>query len=121
MLAILLTGILAGPANANWQYTKWGMTPDQVIAASRGEMKKCDATCSKQRTDTETALTYAKYRSGEFSFTAFAFFGNSSNRLEYVELRLDEASKAYRLLAELKSKYGEPTSQSNTQLSTMGS
>ncbi|KYH01493.1 hypothetical protein SE91_25860 [Bradyrhizobium sp. DOA1] len=70
-LTILPTGILAGPANAHGQYTKWVMTPDQVVSASHGEMKKRDETCDKQGTDTETALSYVKYHTGEFSFTAF--------------------------------------------------
>ena len=33
-------------------------------------------------------------------------------------LRLDDPGKAYQLIAALKSKYGEPTSQNRTQLST---
>ncbi len=27
-------------ANADWQYTKWGMTPDQVIEASTGQAER---------------------------------------------------------------------------------
>lgn len=69
----------------------------------------------------ETALTHGPYRSGEFSFKAFAFFGNAAKKLEYVQLDLNDPSLAYKLLGELKSKYGEPTSQSNSQLSTIAS
>lgn len=30
--------LLASPALADWQYTRWGMTPEQVVAASRGKV-----------------------------------------------------------------------------------
>ena len=33
LLALL---VLAGPARAHWEYTRWGMTPEQVVQASRG-------------------------------------------------------------------------------------
>src|SRR4051812_26763659 len=29
----------ASPALAGWEYTKWGMTPKQVVAASKGKAK----------------------------------------------------------------------------------
>ena len=37
MLTICLAAILAAPAaRADWEYTRWGMTPEEVVAASRG-------------------------------------------------------------------------------------
>jgi hypothetical protein len=120
-IAAIAAALFSTPTYANWQYTKWSMTPEQVIASSAGKMHRCDATCDKQKTDTETALTYGPYRSGEFSFKAFTFFGNAAKKLEYVQLDLNDPSLAYKLLGELKSKYGEPTSQSNSQLSTIAS
>jgi hypothetical protein len=37
ILATALLGLgLASPAEANWEYTTWGMTPAQVVAASHG-------------------------------------------------------------------------------------
>ena len=32
----LLAALVSGPARADWQYTKWGMTPEQLVAASGG-------------------------------------------------------------------------------------
>ncbi len=37
LLAALLA--LAGPALAHWEYTRWGMTPEQVVQASRGAVR----------------------------------------------------------------------------------
>jgi hypothetical protein len=36
VLAALMTLAVAAPARADWQYTKWGMTRDEVTAASGG-------------------------------------------------------------------------------------
>lgn len=86
--SLAIAGLLAAsaPAAADWQYAKWGMTVDQLVAASKGQMKKCGAACTKQTTDSETALLYAPYTSGEFEFTAFAFFNNQTHKLTFVSL-----------------------------------
>jgi hypothetical protein len=119
--ALALVGLLvvATPAGADWQYAKWGMTVDQVAAASKGQMKRCGAACEKEKTDSDTALLYTPYSSGEFEFTAFAYFNNQTRKLSFMSLRLDDPSKGYQLIGALKGKYGEPSSQSRTAISTM--
>jgi hypothetical protein len=118
---IALTGLLivATPAAADWQYAKWGMTADQLTAASKGQMKRCGAACEKQKTDAETALLYAPYTSGDLDFTAFAFFNNQTHKLSFVSLRLDDPSKSNQLVGALRAKYGEPVNKSNTQLMSL--
>ncbi len=37
VLAALMTLAVAAPAHADWQWTKWGMTPEEVTAASGGK------------------------------------------------------------------------------------
>jgi hypothetical protein len=118
IFALIAIACSSSHALADWQYAKWGMTAPQLEAASKGRMKPCGAACDKQHTNSETALLYTPYQSGEFQFTAFAFFNNNTKKLSYMVLRLDNQEKAYQLIAALKSKYGEPTSQSRTQLST---
>ena len=39
LTAIVLLVLLASEARANWEYTKWGMTPNQVVRASRGSVE----------------------------------------------------------------------------------
>ena len=38
-MLLVFTIALSGIAKADWQYTKWGMTPEQVVAASGGKAK----------------------------------------------------------------------------------
>jgi hypothetical protein len=35
---VLATALWPGVAGANWQYTKWGMTPEQVQSAAKGKL-----------------------------------------------------------------------------------
>ena len=37
IVAVLLFSLDTVPAEAGWQYAQWGMSPEQVIAASNGE------------------------------------------------------------------------------------
>lgn len=117
-IAIAATVLLAltSPAASDWQYTKWGMTSDQVIAASKGQMKRCSAVCDKQRTASTTALLYGPYQSGDLPFTAFAFFDNQTKKLTSMSLRLDDPSRGPSLIGALRAKYGEPVSEDRTQV-----
>ncbi len=79
-------------------------------------MKTCSAVCDKHWTKTETALLYAPYQSGEFPFTAFAFFDNQTKKLTFVSLRLDDPSKGNQLIGALKAKYGEPATSTRSRI-----
>lgn len=37
--ALALLAATAAPAAADWQYTRWGMSPEEVVAASRGAVQ----------------------------------------------------------------------------------
>jgi hypothetical protein len=39
LAAIAIFVVLAPHARADWEYTKWGMTPEQVAGASKGAVK----------------------------------------------------------------------------------
>ena len=40
VLAVALVfGVLVPQAHADWEYTKWGMTPEQVVRASKGSVR----------------------------------------------------------------------------------
>jgi hypothetical protein len=106
-------------AYADWQYTRWGMTVEQVSAASKGQLRSCNAVCDKQVTNGEIARLYGPYRSGEFQFTAFAMFDKSTNKLAYMNLKLENSLQGNALIGALRTKYGEPANQTNTQLMTM--
>ena len=83
----LAASVLAGsvvPACADWQYTQWGMTPDQVTAASSAAAqpnpdRKLDADGGLK-----AALT-APYQGAAIPFTAVFLF-DAQNRLQVVNL-----------------------------------
>jgi hypothetical protein len=110
-LALLVTSGSSGTANADWQYANWGMTPDQVIAVSKGQMRVCDTMCKDKSTKTSTAKAYGNYQAGEFVFEAYALFDNANNKLSRVSLKLDNPASGFLLLGSLKAKYGEPITQ----------
>lgn len=117
VVAIFLAGV---PARADWQYTRWGMSEDQAIAASNGRLARCSHQICKGKTaDTSVAKLFGDYRSGEFNFTAFLYFDKQSNRLSWVELKLLQPDLASNLIGALRGKYGQPASEDRSAISTL--
>ena len=86
-LALLCCG--AGASKADWEYTKWGMTPAEVATAAKNLTKQS----SDLHPDSDGNVTklVAPYQSGKFSFEAqFGF--NAANRLSSVTLVLNDKS-----------------------------
>jgi hypothetical protein len=94
----LLTALLlmaAAPANADWQFTKWGMSKKQVIRASGNlATPSADGTLSMP------------YTAGKFTFSV-EFDFDSGSKLDTVFLKLRSGTN-YSLLDALKEKYGQP-------------
>lgn len=109
-IAALLCVVVASAAKADWQYTKWGMSLDEVIAASKGQMERCDGACAKLSTDAEFAGATGPYQSGPFDFKAVAYFDKKTGKLSSMLLYLKDVDQAFRLQDELKAKYGRPAS-----------
>lgn len=86
-IALALACLGASAAQADWEYTKWGMTPQQVASAA----KKLTKASSDLHPDSDGNVTklIAPYRSGKFSFEAqFGF--NAADRLSSVTLVLKD-------------------------------
>src|SRR5687768_8936635 len=82
---------LTHPTNAvaDWQYTRWGMTVDEVVKASKGQLKPCDAQlCSGQelRGTKDEVRLIGNYASGQYSFKAYFYFNKDSKKLSIVSL-----------------------------------
>lgn len=59
-------------ASADWQYTKWGMSADQVLRAAKGALQPCTpAACRGRNTEQDEPKLYGAYSSGSFQFNAF--------------------------------------------------
>jgi hypothetical protein len=93
-------------ANADWQYTNWEMTPDQVIAASGGKSVRDDTPSSGKGPNRR--LLKGDYTSGQFHFRVEFYFNENTNRLSLVQLQLLDPGLGYTLEQSLISKYGKP-------------
>lgn len=110
LLSVLILLSATGSASSDWQYTKWGMSPQQVVAASSGKAKPYPGghkigTSPNGQPVYETH--FAAYRSGPFGFRAsFAFAENKG--LIVVALTADSPSDCGDIKNSLLSKYGRP-------------
>jgi hypothetical protein len=90
-IALALVCCGASAANADWEYTRWGMTPEQVAGAAQNRTKKS----SDLHPDSDGNVTklVAPYKSGKFSFEAqFGF--DAVDRLSSVTLVLKDKAAA---------------------------
>lgn len=102
----LLIGFTVTPAYADWQYTKWGMSPEQVIKATGG---KAEANNDEGRNNPQAkALLQTPYATERFDFLAVFMFNRKSNRLQYVSLELTEPARCGEAIEQLKDRYGSP-------------
>jgi hypothetical protein len=106
--------VLCQSARADWDYTRWGMTADQVLSASKGKLRKCSPTvCRAHATTTSAAQLYGEFADGTFTFTIFAFFEHWSGRLSSVELWLWDVDQTAAVVKAMLTKYGEPERNSS--------
>lgn len=100
--ALVLT---TASASADWQYTKWGMTTEEVITASGSQASK-----PKKPNTVEDGhivhLLSAPYSTDRFKFKADFWFGRKTRELEMVKLDLMNLDQCPSLIGELKSIYG---------------
>src|SRR5580698_5600469 len=88
-IALALVCCGASAAKADWEYTKWGMTPQQVVSAAKNRTRKS----SDLHPDSDGNVTklVAPFQSGKFSFEAqFGF--DAADRLSSVTLVLNDKS-----------------------------
>ena len=66
-------------AFADWQYTKWGMTVDEVIDASGGKATKIDD--SGRDSEDQKTMATAPFIAGDFVFEANFMFSRNDQKL----------------------------------------
>jgi len=87
LLGVAAAGILlTQPAFANWKYTSWGMTPEQVAAASKGTVKVGSGEAGDRMDGYDVGDT-GQYVSGNYQFDATFYF--QRNGLALVHLTLN--------------------------------
>ena len=107
---------LACPASADWQYTKWGMTVDEVIKASSGKATRIDD--SRRDSEMQKTMATAPFVAGEFVFQADFMFGRKDQKLHTVKLKLKQGN-GHSLCAALENRYGKPISKSKTEVTEL--
>lgn len=107
IIAVLATWV-AEPAQADWQYTKWGMTPDQVVAASKGTAELGSGEMSAQG-DAKKGAT-GRYAAGDYQFSVNFWFNGTG--LSAVSLSLRNDAQCLALQRDLLAKYGDPVERS---------
>jgi hypothetical protein len=101
-------------ASANWQYTQWGMSPEQVVAASRGSahLEQDNGALLPYLSASDKALLLAKgqIQIDNFNFIVGFYFDVNRRTLNSVFLTLPKCatSDAGRLKELLNAKYGDP-------------
>lgn len=80
-LAVLLT---ASPALANWEYTHWGMTPEQVAAASSGNVKVLPKSERRDAGEHSAIAATGSFKIGGKSLPVGFQFNAITNGLECV-------------------------------------
>jgi hypothetical protein len=103
--ALVLT---ASPAAAHWEFTRWGMTERQVVAASRGSLRALPR--QERRAVPAARMEYrvgGEFRSGELRLRVVLAFDQRNGGLVCVSARGD-ALLAGVLRARLERSFGRP-------------
>jgi hypothetical protein len=110
-LAALALG--STPARADWQWTHWGMTPQQVIAASNGQAH------AVQGSDTQRVFKMDWRAAGSIeeagaTFELGFYFDPATDGLKVVRYNLNDPSPCPALKEKLVRELGEPRDESRT-------
>jgi hypothetical protein len=112
MKCVLLTAALIGlstQAHADWEYAHWGMTPEQVIAASNGAAKMLPR--EQQRSNDAIKMTtkvQAVYSDGPLKFEVMFSF-DPENHLAGVGYETRDPNQSETLKNWVTKRYGPPT------------
>lgn len=109
--ALLAGSVVSMSASTNWQFTKWGMTDKQVLAASKGAAVTLSEEQSAEHSSadrTAIAKLSMPYSTGSYKFTAF--FNFKKEKLAFVTLDLDEGNP-HEVIGALRGRYGKPVNE----------
>ncbi len=107
---------LSTSARADWQWTKWGMSPEELVSASAGKARLATEEETKQKSPgprggppRQAMLATATHTAGELQFHVFFLFAPATRRLECVRLRPLNLKLEDTLRDQLITVYGKPT------------
>ncbi len=111
----------SGPAGADWQYTRWGMGADEIIAASNGKAAKpsTERLAKATKDSLGELVAVAEHKAGDFAFSV-SFYGRGG-RLAAVQLRPGSTeTDPGLLLDQLRLTYGQPVKDETSRGSPCG-
>jgi hypothetical protein len=109
---ILLNFCSPSLAMAHWAYTQWGMTPEQVVAASAGTAKLLPAAGRTRNEDDHWELSVeGTYRDGPLNLSVGFMFDTQSGGLKCVMYNATGADVTL-LRDTLIGRYGKPVNES---------
>lgn len=109
---LLSLGFSMLPASANWQFTRWGMTPAEVAAASKGSVIESTGSPGEAIKGYTIGDT-GSYELGSYHFDAVFYFDQSG--LTMIRLKMDPAGEdaCLALMADMEGSYGKPFDLNN--------
>ena len=108
---IIAIGIIlsATTANADWRYTKWGMTTDQVVESSKGKAHKVKSLTREHRQ--RGKWVRSTHDMDGMAFNVVFRFDPSSGLLHKVDLKLKNNNRCDDLVSIIKTKHPESTAK----------
>ena len=107
--ALFAVSVSATAANADWQYTKWGMTQSQVIAASKNEAQRVEPSSKYVCNGGHIPFASVEKKTiGQFTFNVTFCSDKPGGSLKSVRLGYHENVPV--LKRALLSQYGTPVS-----------
>src|SRR5262245_39013109 len=106
--ALALCLSFLSPARADWQWTKWGMSPEGLVAASGGKARLATEEETQKKShgkqggpQTKLMLAVGTHRAGDFQFEAFFLFDPPTRGLVCAQLESGDESSFTRLRDQL--------------------
>ena len=112
LLFALAAIVAALPARADWEYTKWGMTPEQVVTASGGSAHLLPPDKRKSVPPLESSVE-GTFQDGPLALRTVFSFDSKRGRLVCVFYGVDDAEQSSAFTDSLLKRYGKPASRSS--------
>ena len=112
VIVVLVALATVGSAHADWEFTRWGMSPQEVAAASKGAAPM-SAGEPGMRIEGYAIGNVGTYRHDGYEFRSVFYYRDGALRL--IKLELQSGDRGCRgLESDLRKKYGEPISEDHT-------
>jgi hypothetical protein len=117
-MGLVATTLIAPTARADWQYTRWGMTPEQVVAASGGAAQLLPE-ADRPRLPPMMTAAAGTYQDGPIPMRVAFSFNIQSGGLVCVTYGLNGHDNDEAFKAALVKRYGPPEAASGVAFLSM--